>query len=82
MGCFHNLGVYELKEEGWVFQFKTPYPPTEEDHWIELAAGDEQIALAATPKPRLAGSKVVVDSHAGLWLFDGQKLEKVAFPKN
>jgi hypothetical protein len=87
VACFHNLGVYEFKNE-WKLLFKAPYPLSEGEHWVHLAENNGQIAVSVSPVPQLVAEKnssnykTVYNSSAALWIFDGQKVTKVPFPNN
>lgn len=86
LASFHNLGVYELTKD-WKLRFKAPYPSTDGEHWVHLAENNGQIALSVSPLPQLVAEKnssdykTVYNSFAALWIFDGQKLENIPFPK-
>lgn len=87
LASFHNLGIYEFAKD-WKLRFKAPYPSTGGEHWVHLAESDGQIALSVSPVPQLVAEKnssnykTIYNSSAALWIFDGQKLEKISFPKN
>lgn len=87
IACFHNLGVYEFKNE-WKLLFKAPYHQNEGEHWVHLAESNGQIAISVSPVPQLvaeknsADYKTVYNSSAALWIFDGHAVTKIPFPNN